>query len=295
VKRLLITGASGYLGRYLAGVAQTNASGWEVTGTYFSPPAPNLPVPARPVDLRHAAAVHALLADLQPDAVIHTACSNRDNASVTAIVPAAHNLATACQASGARLVHVSTDLIFDGEHPPYTDDSPAQPLSPYGLAKAEAEAVVRRLCPSAAIGRPSLIWALHPLDRQTGWLVDGLRSGAPVTLFTDEVRCPVYLADLAAALLELAALPQVSGPLNLAGRQSLSRWSFGLRLLDALHLERPPNVRAGTIAESGLVRARNLTLECRRAQAILTTPLRGVDQVLATDLSRAVQAGRPIS
>jgi dTDP-4-dehydrorhamnose reductase len=288
VRRLLLTGVSGYLGHYLAGAARSTGDGCETTGTYFSQPTPAPRTALRQVDLRDRAAVRQLLADVQPNAVIHTACSNRDEANVLAIVPAATNLALACHERGVRLVHVSTDLVFDGEHAPYSDDSPPAPVMPYGRAKAEAEAAVLRLCPAAAIGRPSLIWALDPLDRQTRWLVDGVRSGAPVTLFTDEIRCPVYLGDLAAALLELAALPQVSGTLNLGGRQPLSRWNFGLRLLQALRLERAPNLVPGTIAELGLVRARNLSLDCRRAGQLLSTGLRGVDEVLASAPCRAL-------
>ena len=277
--RLLITGVSGYLGAALAAAAQA-AGGWETTGAYFSHVPPNSTCALRQLDLRDAAAVEAAFAAIRPDSVIHTACSNHDDENVSAILPAAENLASACRAYGARLVHVSTDLVFDGEQSPYSDDKAPSPITPYGAAKAEAEAAIKRQCASAAIGRPSLIWSLDPLDRQTAWLVEGVRRGTPVTLFTDEIRCPVYLPDLAAALLELAARPEVGGPLNLAGRQALSRWDFGLRLLQAIGLEIGTNVRSGTVAASGLVRARKLELAGRRAEQLLATRLRGVDQVL---------------
>lgn len=277
--RLLITGVSGYLGAALAGAALA-AGRWEITGTFFSHTVQNSTCALYPLDLRDTAAVQAAIAAVRPNSVIHTACSNRDEANVSAILPAAQNLASACRAHGARLVHVSTDLVFDGEQAPYADDAAARPLTPYGAAKAQAEAAVLRQCPSAAIGRPSLIWSLDPLDRQTNWLVEGLRRGTPVTLFTDEVRCPVYLPDLVAALLELAARPDVSGIFNLAGRQALSRWDFGLRLLRALGLKPTANLRPGTVGASGLVRARNLELQSRRAEQRLSTRLRGVDEVL---------------
>lgn len=286
--RLLVTGASGYLGAYLV----SRARGWEVSGTHHTQPPPALPALMGPIDLRDPKAVRHLLASVLPEAVIHTACSNRDDDNVSAIVPAARNLAASCRTVGARLVHVSTDLVFDGERPPYSDDSPPAPISPYGRAKAEAEAAVASLHPGAVIARPSLIWALDPLDRQTGWLVDGLRRGTPVTLFTDEVRCPVYLPDLSAALLELAARPQLAGPVNLGGRQALNRWDFGLRLLSALGLDRAANVQPGTVTESGLVRARNVTLECHRADRLLATRLRGVDDVLAAGVSAAAQSAQ---
>jgi dTDP-4-dehydrorhamnose reductase len=288
VTRLLVTGASGYLGAYLVSAAR----GWEVRGTYYSQPARASRAPMSQIDLRDPAAVRQLLATVQPAAVIHTACSNRDDDNISAIVPAAHNLAASCREVGARLVHVSTDLVFDGEHAPYSDDAPPAPITAYGRAKAEAEAAVASQYPAAVIARSSLIWALDPLDRQTGWLVDGLRRGTAITLFTDEIRCPVHLPDLSAALLELATLPQLAGPLNLGGRQPLNRWAFGLRLLCALGLDRGANIQPGTVASSGLVRARNLTLESRRADQQLATRLRSVDDVLPAAVSATVQSAQ---
>ncbi len=279
MRRLLVTGGSGYLGRRLARLAALR--GWQVTSVYRTTP----PLHGDPLrlDLLNGAAVCATITDLQPNAIIHAACSNRDVANIAAIVPAARHLAEAAQALGARLVHVSTDMVFDGEHAPYADDTALSPLTEYGVAKAEAEGVVQAACPGAAIGRPSLIWSLDPLDRQTGWLVDGMHKGERVTLFTDEVRCPVHMDDLAAALLALAERPEIAGPLNLGGTQALNRWEFGLKLLAALGLARGSNVRPGTVAGSGLRRPRDLTLYTERVSQHQLPPLRGVDVVLAQD------------
>ncbi len=278
MSRLLITGGSGYLGGWLR---QAAAAGWEVSATYFSRrPPPFGSVADVPLDLTKPAAVERLVAEARPAAIIHTACSNRDAASQAAILPAARHLARAARQHGTRLIHVSTDMVFDGEHAPYPDEAAPAPITDYGRAKAEAEAAVRDLCPTAAIVRPSLIWALEPCDRQTAWLLAGLDHAQRVTLFNDEMRCPVFLPDLAAALLELAARPDLTGSLNLAGPQALSRWDFGLRLLQALGRPRPPTLVPGAVAASGVVRPRDLRLLSRRAQAALGARLRPVDEVL---------------
>ncbi len=282
--RLLITGGSGYLGAYLR--QATAAQGWDVQTTYFSHPVAGAGTP-HALDLTQATAVQALLAELRPAAVIHTACSNRDAANIAAIEPAARHLAAAAQALGTRLVHVSTDMVFDGEHAPYHDESALAPKGAYGRAKAAAEISVAELCPTAARVRPSLIWSLEPLDRQTAWLVDGMRRGQRLTLFTDELRCPVHLTDLTTALLELAARPDLSGPFNLGGPQVLNRWDFGLKVLAALGLPRGCHVLPGTVAESGLERARDLTLICRRATELLSISIRSVDEITAQARTRA--------
>ena len=111
--RLLITGVSGFLGAALAEAAQSTP-GWQTTGSYFSHAPRAARCPLVQLDLRDATAVRATLAALQADSVIHTACSNRDEDNLNGILPAAENLATACRAHNARLVHVSTDLVFGG-------------------------------------------------------------------------------------------------------------------------------------------------------------------------------------
>ncbi len=273
--RLLLTGSAGYLGA----LVHTAARAWEVLAVYHVTP-PAGPGPAQQLDLRDAAATRAMLEAFRPEVIVHTACSNRTPEHIAAILPAAQHLAAGAHRLGARLVHLSSDVVFDGEHAPYDDASPPTPLSDYARAKADAEAAVADLCPGAVIVRPSLIWGLDPLDHQTRWLVDGVRAGRPVTLFTDEYRCPTYVHDLVAALLELAARPEISGPINLVGPQALSRWDFGQRLLRALGVAPGPTLTAGTVRGSGLVRPRDLTIHPRRAVRELRTRLRPVDEVL---------------
>lgn len=279
MKQLWLTGASGYLGAHVLEAA----SDWHLWPAYFSRPIahPN----AFQLDVREAGAVADSLHACRPDAILHAACSNGSAEQIRAIAPAARAIASAAHRLNIRLVHISSDVVFDGEHAPYADDARPQPLNDYARAKAEAEAIVAEQCPTAVIVRPSLIWGLNPLDRQTHWLVEGLKRGDRITLFTDEIRCPVQVADLGAALLELAARPDIAGPMNLGGPQALSRWEFGLKLLAALGLEPGPNVLAGTVAESDLIRARNITLISARANESLKTKLRGVDEALTQPTS----------
>lgn len=275
MKRLWLTGASGYLGAHLL---QT-ASDWHVYPAYFSRPIAH--PQAFQLDVRDASAIEHSLTTLQPDAIIHAACSNGSAAQIQAIAPAAQAIASAAHRFNLRLVHVSSDVVFDGEQAPYSDEARPHPINDYARAKAEAEACVAEQCPTAVIVRPSLIWGLKPLDRQTQWLVEGLKRGDRITLFTDEIRCPIHVSDLSAALLELAARPDIVGPLNLGGPQALSRWEFGTRLLAALGLDAGPKMVATTIAESGLIRARDVTMISARAKVLLQTKQRGVDEVLA--------------
>lgn len=277
MKRLLITGGSGYLGGQLVAAA----TGWDVFSTFYQNP----PVGLRrgihlPLDLRDAEATLALVETVRPDVIIHTACANRTADSLQAIVPAGRNLAEAASKFQLRFIHISSDLVFDGEHAPYTEDAHPCPLSEYGRAKAEADALVASIYPPAAIVRPSLIYGVNPVDHQTRWLLEGVNAGETVRLFTDELRSPIWVVNLALALLELAEA-DYAGMLNVAGPLPLNRWELGLAMLEMLNLTPPPNVIPACRQDLGLARPGNLTLDVRRAQRRLRTPLLSVDEVVA--------------
>jgi dTDP-4-dehydrorhamnose reductase len=108
--------------------------------------------------------------------------------------------------------------------------------------------------------------------------VGELKAGRPVRLFTDELRCPLWVQSLAAALLELAQ-SGYTGVLHVAGAQPLSRYQFGLRLA-RFHGVDPARITPALSRDSGLTRPLDCTLDCSRARSLLRTPLAGVDQVL---------------
>ena len=201
------------------------------------------------------------------------------------------HVARAAAAVGARLIHISTDVLFDGEKGNYSEEDPPSPITPYGRSKALAEEAVRASGAEAVILRTSLIYgpaaeisdATSPdirwrhWDRQTRWIVGDLKSGEPVHLFTDECRCPVWVRSLASALVELAGRTY-RGILHVGGAQALSRYAFGLRLA-RFHGVDPEGITPALSRESGLVRPLDCTLDCSRAQ-MLRTPLPGVDTIL---------------
>ncbi len=220
-----------------------------------------------------------LVQRLQPQVIIHTAYRKEGPDLDRVTAQGAGHIAQAAAAVGARLVHVSSDVLLDGEQAPYDESARPGPLHPYGLAKADAEALVQQAAPDAAIVRTSLICRLQPPDPISAWISDSLRHGRPITLFTDEIRSPVWVQDLAAALIELAELPY-RGVLNVAGPQPLSRYQMGERLARHMGLD-PAGITAGQSLDSDLCRPRNCTLDVRLAQRLLRTRLRSYDEGLA--------------
>jgi dTDP-4-dehydrorhamnose reductase len=267
--RLLVTGGAGYLGAEVC--AQAVSRGWEVLATQFQA----LPPQGRAVrlDVRDADAAQRVFLRHGPDVIVHTAYVQEDGPT---IVQGSAAVATAAHRSGARLVHLSTDLVFDGEQgAPYGEDAEPRPVSAYGAAKLEAEAVVARIDPGAVLVRTSLLYG-KPGPQEALALRDG------VELFTDEIRCPTDVSELAAALLELAGL-DASGPLHLAAPEAVSRYELG-RLLRARHGGDPDGIRGVPAPRQG--RPRNVALDSSRAAMLLSTRFRGVTEALGRPPSR---------
>ncbi|MGW0505874.1 SDR family oxidoreductase [Micromonospora sp. NPDC003241] len=268
--RLLVVGGSGFLGREVC--RRAVAAGWDVVGTYHSGQVEVPGVASHRVDVTDRAAVRELVTRVRPDAVVGTPYRYADWA-VTA--DGAAHVACAAVEVGARLVHLSSDALHAGRPEAYADDDPPSPVYPYGAAKAAAETAVRAVDPDAVLVRTSLI--LGEGSPQIRLCRDALAGRA--ALFSDELRCPVDVGDLAAAVLELVE-SDYAGPLNVAGADAVSRAELGLLVARRDGLD-PSALRTTTGAAVGVRRPTEVRLDSARAAALLRTRLRGVTELLA--------------
>ncbi len=254
--RLLITGATGYLGTELR--RRARAAGYDVEA-----------VSTRDFDVRDRAAVARALAAVRPDAVVHTAY-RQDGPDFRAInVEGSATVAGEASRVGTRLIHLSTDVVFDGRRGAYVETDEPCPVTAYGASKAMAERAVAEACPAALIVRTSLVYGGPSAPPSKHELA---AHDPTITFFTDEIRCPVQVSDLASALLELVAL-ECCGILHVAGADGLSRCDFA-------RLVAGEGVRCAPSTSLGLVRPLDCTLDSSRARALLRTRLRGAREVL---------------
>jgi dTDP-4-dehydrorhamnose reductase len=184
-----------------------------------------------------------------------------------------------CTERGARLVHVSTDLVFGDRAPPpagFAEEATVGPVSSYGATKAAGERAVLTACPAALVVRlPLLVGDSRGRGRgASDALLAAVARGERPPLFTDEWRTPLDVAAAARALVELLQ-GERAGILHVAGPERLSRHELGLRVLAAAgRRDAATLVRATTRAEAGRAeRAGDVALDARRARAFLVTPL----------------------
>ncbi len=270
--RLLITGAGGLLGAYLLretrGRAGVAAWGGPRGGERFG-------VPLRPVDLTEGESVADAFRSDRPDVVLHAAamarvadCWREPDRARRVNAEAAATLARLATDAGARLVHVSTDLVFDGEHAPYREGDKPAPVSVYGLTKQLGEEAALA-APRSAVVRVSLLYgpALHGRPSFFDEQAAALRAGRPVTLFRDEWRTPLDLVTAARALLAVAD-SDFGGLLHVGGPERLSRLEMGLRLAASLGADPSPIMPADRdAAPAPEPRPRDVSLDSSRWRA----------------------------
>jgi dTDP-4-dehydrorhamnose reductase len=242
--RVLVTGASGQLGAYLLRHLQTSGATVEAwsgrsEGVLFG-------AHLRPIDLGDPGAVAAAFRAANPDVVLHAGamarlsdCHRAPERATRVNAGGSRTLAELATAR-ARLLLVSTDLVFDGEKGAYREEDAPSPLSVYGATKVAAERAVLA-APRGVVARVSLLFGPSLAGRPSFFTeqAEALRAGRPVTLFADEWRTPLGLAAAARALVELA-LFEYTGLLHVGGPERLSRVEMGRWLAE--HLGADPAV-----------------------------------------------------
>ncbi len=241
MQKLLITGASGFLGWNLCQIARAE---WEVHGIYDRHPIAIPGVHLDRVDLTDLDLVTAHIDRIAPDAMIHTAaaanpnfCQDYPDRSYQINVAASQLLATICAQANIPFVFTSTDLVFDGTQPPYLETDPVAPINTYGEHKVAAEQAILAADPQAIVCRMPLMFGIAPPTATSfiqPWIA-ALQSDRSLQLFVDEFRTPVSAITAANGL--LMALKHATGIVHLGGKERISRYDFGCLLAEVFNFD----------------------------------------------------------
>jgi dTDP-4-dehydrorhamnose reductase len=240
MKKLLVTGASGFLGWHICHRAQPE---WKVFGTCHLHPVNFQGVNPVKIDLTKFNDLKMVFKEVKPAVVIHTAavskinyCQQNKAASFKINTEAAVNIAGLCSDVQIPCLFTSSDLVFDGQNPPYCEEDEPSPVNIYGEQKVLAESGMKRRYPSVVICRLPLMFG-DPGPSASSFIqpmIRAMKSGDRVDLFTDEFRTPLSGKDAAEGL--MIALEGLPDKIHLGGPQRISRFEFGKLLAKVLNL-----------------------------------------------------------
>jgi dTDP-4-dehydrorhamnose reductase len=290
IRRVLVTGAAGRLGGRVAALLGRRFE--VVAARHRAAPPPGLATVD--LDLLEPASAASALERTRPDAVVHCAaqgdadCCEREprpagrlNAEATA------ELARACRRGGLRLVALSTDLVFAGDHPFVSENDAPGPILVYGRTKLAGEDAALAEAPDAAVLRVALATgrghgAKGTSTESVAW---ALGAGHSLRLYTDQFRTPVDADSVADAVVRALERP-VSGRFHVGGPERVSRWELGRRVARVLGL-REEGIAPVTIAEmpQEARRPADCSLDSSRARRELGWEPRS--------LADAIRSGRP--
>lgn len=272
--RVLITGATGYLG---SAMRETVPAGVEMIATGFTRGGLKL-------DITDPVAVENALHQHRPDVVVHLAAvsliasagEDPDHAG-RVNVAGARSVAAATGRNGIRLVALSSDVVFDGTGAPYREEAIPNPINAYGASKLSGERSIAAEHPGSLIVRTSVLVGRNRADRYpfSTYVLQRAREGRQVRLFVNERRNFYPVTHAAAAVWECAQ-SDMTGILHIAATESSSRFEFGSRLLRAAGLDDG----LATPATGPSDRPSDLTLSIDRAADLLATPMPTPDEVI---------------
>jgi dTDP-4-dehydrorhamnose reductase len=226
MKKLLVTGAGGMLGRAVVDAAAR--LGHQV-----------VPCARADLDIADADATRRLVAEARPAAIVNCAAytdvdgaeSDRKSAEA-ANVQGARHVASAAAEIGAFVVHISTDYVFDGsKREPWLESDPVAPLGAYGETKLAGEHAVASVNPAHAIVRTAWLFGAGGRNFVDTMLALGAER-EEVSVVTDQIGCPTWTGHLAGALVELAERPAETGIHHIASSGSCSWNELALEIFE---------------------------------------------------------------
>ena len=264
--RILVTGASGLLGINLALEASQKH---EVFGSVNKNVIQSTAFTVLQSDLTDPGALRRMLDQVQPEWVINCAalanleaCEAKPDLAQKLNSELPEKLARYVARGGARLVHVSTDAVFDGTRGDYAEQDQANPLSLYARTKYEGELAVLEANPEAIVARVNLFgWSVSGKRSLAEWFFNNLSAGNSVMGFTDVYFCPLLATDLAQIFLKMLGR-EMRGLYHVVANECISKYDFGVLLARQFNLDQTL-IEPASVAKANLGAVRSLNLSMK--------------------------------
>jgi dTDP-4-dehydrorhamnose reductase len=245
--KILVTGSNGLLGQKLVNQL-CNDNSLQVVATARTTPHA-LPTSARfhQLDITNAGQVTQVITQIKPDVVINTAaatnvdwCEQHREACTLANATAVRYLVNACNNSGAHLVQLSTDFVFNGTKELLTEADKPEPVNFYGLSKLQAEEFIQTSSRSWCIVRTVLVYGVAASITRLNivlWVKKSLEEGKPIRVVNDQWRTPTLAEDLATGCC-LVSKKKAAGIYHISGKDLLTPYDMATRTADFFGLNK---------------------------------------------------------
>jgi len=288
MSNVFITGANGLLGQHLV---ECFSQVHKVLASDLGPDPSFLfsDVRYEPADILDKEKLSSLTASFKPDLIINAAAySDVDGCEIDkqkawqVNVKGVENLIEICKKEKTKLIHISTDYLFDGRDGPYSEDDRPNPISYYGETKLESELEIKASGIGFLIVRTNVLYGVAEGVNPNffTWVFHKLRNNERIRVVTDQFNNPTLVDDLARAIPELTS-KKFSGIMNIAGSEYLSRYDFAQKIAEEFELDRDKidPVKTENLKQKA-PRPLKGGLRIDLAKKILKTELSGVSQGL---------------
>jgi dTDP-4-dehydrorhamnose reductase len=237
--KVLITGASGLLGRALVSLTENS---YEVLATLNNNSVQFSRSKAVYLDITDRKTTLSVVENFSPDVIIHAAaytnvdmCETNRREAYRVNVEGTRNIVSASNNIGSKIVYVSTDYVFDGKNGLYKEYDETRPVNYYGLTKLQGENVVKENCVEFIIVRTSVLFGWSKLNFVT-WILNELRGEREVKVITDQFNSPTLNIDLAEQITKLLEADE-HGVFHTAGATKISRFDFACKIAKIFQLD----------------------------------------------------------
>jgi len=271
----LVTGASGLLGLNFS--LAVNGKIHKVTGVDFRNPLKDINFKILQANLTKTGAVERIIAEVKPDVILHCAANanvddcEKDPAAaetVNSVLPG--EIAAIAWQNHIKMIHISTDAVFDGATGNYSETDLPNPLSVYALTKLRGENAVLAANPSALVMRVNFYgWSITGKRSLAEFFAYSLAENKSLKGFTDVLFCPMMALDLVDTLME-ASEKNLKGLYHCVGPEGMSKYDFGVAIAKQFGFD-PELISPASVHDGGLTAARspNLTLSTKKLQTAL--------------------------
>jgi len=282
MKRVLVIGASGLLGQYVA--MEASRRGHEVLGTFHHNGIEGFRFSVLKLDITRREEVDGVVDGFEPDWVVLASamtdvdgCQRYPDRAFSVNVEGTFNVASACRSAGVKLLYLSTDYVFNGTKGGfYTEEDIPDPQSIYAQTKYEGESVTLDASQDNLVCRVSVLFGWNRVSGKHNfvtWLIEALEAGRTVSLFADQRVSPTYAPACSRALIDLLD-SGAHGIFHTSGRDCVSRYGMGAVVASVFGLD-TSLIRESSMDEAHWLapRPRRSCLDVRKAEAWLNRSL----------------------